>query len=437
MPSGFPLDSVPEAKPEGRLSWLNPANWSTLLLFFIIAASLLGSIFLIYHTVEAERQEREQVQRTSEVLLELRNVSRAAINAETGQRGYFITLDRQYLTPYIMGRESYLPALDRLEKLLEPDSSEKQTKLFNQIKADANAKFAEVEGSVKMISEGELFAAKHGILTDAGQQTMTNLRRHIREMEHIENRLLANAAEQTAATEARVLPMLGGLFLLILSALIFGFNQTSRAVRAEAEAANAAALGQARDRADLLARELNHRVKNIFAVILAIVRMSGRDVPEAKPVIESISERIHALLTAHEVTQGSLNKPLAELETLIETSFAPYRSGDRSYSLDGPSVHLPAKQVTPLGLVLHELTTNAVKYGAWTDGGKVTVSWRVSDGELTLEWREFCPEKCDPGTREGFGSLLMASAARQLQGSIERRFDDNGASIDIVFPIAE
>ena len=67
-------------------------------------------------------------------------------------------------------------------------------------------------------------------------------------------------------------------------------------------------LAEARDRADLLARELNHRVKNLFAVILAIVQMSGKDAPEAKPVVDSIADRIHALLTAHEVTQGAADR---------------------------------------------------------------------------------------------------------------------------------
>ncbi|WP_114521404.1 CHASE3 domain-containing protein [Altererythrobacter sp. ZODW24] len=426
-----------EIRRKRRTGLLRLANWRTLLVFLIIAASLLGSIVLIYETVEAERKERQQMQRTNEVLLELRNISRAAINAEAGQRGYFITLNRQYLTPYTVGQESYRSSLGRLDSLLGPDRTQRQAELYKLIEADAEEKFTELEQSVELIASGQLRDARRSILVGSNQETMQSLRQNIRQMENMENRLLADATAQTAITEGRVLPLLGGLFLLILIALIFGFEQASRAARAEAEAANAAALGQARDRADLLARELNHRVKNIFAVILAIVRMTGRDAPESKPVIDRISERIHALLTAHEVTQGSPEQPLAELQTLIETSFAPYSSEARGYSLEGSTVRLPAKHVTPLGLVLHELTTNAVKYGAWADGGRVDVRWEISGGDLIIEWREFCSEKCEPGTREGFGSLLMTSAARQLQGSIERSFDDNGARIDIRFPLKE
>ncbi len=431
------MPKPPITTDKTRSNKLALANWRAILVFLIIAASLLGSIVLIYETVEAERQERQQMQKTSEILLELRNISRAAINAEAGQRGYLISLNRQHLTPYTVGRETYRSALDRLDNLLGPDRTPQQAELFDLIEADAEEKFAALEKSVELINAGQIRDAQRDILVASKQETMQSLRQNIRQMENMENRLLADSTAQTAITEGRVLPLLGGLFFFILIALLFGFEQASRAARAEAEAANAAALRQARDRADLLTRELNHRVKNIFAVILAIVRMTGRDAPESKPVIDRISERIHALLKAHEVTQGSPGEPVAELKTLIETSFAPYISKDRSYSLEGPDVRLPTKQVTPLGLVLHELTTNAVKYGAWADGGRVEVRWAMSGGELAIEWREFCAKKIEPGTREGFGSMLMISAARQLQGSIERRFEDSGACIDIRFPLSD
>ena len=65
----------------------------------VIAFTLLAGLFLVFQTIEAERAERRQVRETSEILLELRNVTRAALNAETGQRGYLLTLDRRYLAP--------------------------------------------------------------------------------------------------------------------------------------------------------------------------------------------------------------------------------------------------------------------------------------------------------------------------------------------------
>ena len=182
----------------------------------------------------------------------------------------------------------------------------------------------------------------------------------------------------------------------------------------------------------MLANELNHRVKNLFAVILAIVQMSARDAPEAKPVTNSIAERIRALLTAHEVTQGSLDKPVAQLSSLVETTIAPYLSADRTAVTDGPEVILPAKQVTPLGLVLHELATNAVKYGCWAQGGNLEVRWqRARRPGHRSSGTNISPDQRSEPERVGFGSLLMNGSAQQLGGTIDRKFTADGVRVVI------
>lgn len=408
--------------------WLNVALLAT------IGAAMLALLVFVYKTIEAERAEREQVGLTGEIMLELRNIGHAAINGETGQRGYLITLDRRYLESYQAGKEQIVPTLDRLRGLVERDATSRQIELLDQIDALARAKFNEMESSVRMLEEGRVIEARRAVLTDEGVETMERLRRAIREMEEIEARELTRAAQDTARAEGRVLPLLGGLFFLLILAMISSVRLVGRAARAEAEAAQATALGEARDRADLLARELNHRVKNLFAVVLAIVQMSARDKPEAKPVTDSIAQRIRALLTAHEVTQGELERPVASLGALVETSLAPYRSKAQTAQVEGPDVMLPAKRVTPLGLVLHELTTNAVKYGAWSNGGSILVDWVRRDGKIILTWREVgVAMKGDP-ERKGFGSLLMTSAARQFGGSIDRQFAADGLTVTIVMP---
>ncbi|ANY18725.1 Blue-light-activated histidine kinase 1 [Tsuneonella dongtanensis] len=409
-------------------------GWSSLGVFVVIAAALIGAIFLIFTTIEAERSERAQVFKTNEIMLELRNISRAAINAETGQRGYLITLDRRYLQPYHLGREQYRPAVPRLRALLGDSMTVRQRELVDEIETLADAKFAELAGSVRMIEQGDLLSARQLMLTDEGQEVMERLRLAVREMEEIERDILLDATEETARAEGRVVPLLLALLAIVLVTLWLGLRLSLRAARAEVEAAQANALAEARDRADLLARELNHRVKNLFAVILAIVRMSARDNPEAKPVVDRIAERIHALLTAHEVTQGTLETPVASLRSLVETTVRPYLTSTRTIELDGPEVDLPAKQVTPLGLVLHELTTNAVKYGCWQHGGTLAVQWRHVDEMIEIEWREHCPGEGVEPERQGFGSLLMTGAAKQLRGSIDRTFTKDGVRVKIKLP---
>ena len=403
----------------------------------VIAAAMFATLFLVYQTVEAEREQREQVRRTVEVLEELRQVSRSAISGETGQRGYLITLDRRYLAPYQAGREQIDPTLDRIRELSGEDATARQTELIDKIDALARAKFDEMATGVELLENGRLLDARRAILTDEGVETMERLDRAIAELEDIENETLAAYSADAARTNARVLPLLGALLVFLIIAMFAGARLVGRAARAEAEAAQAAVVSEARDRADLLARELNHRVKNLFAVVLAIVQMSARDKPEAKEVTNSIAQRIRALLTAHEVSQGELERPVASLRALVETSLAPYRSSNHPAEIDGPEIMLPAKRVTPLGLVLHELTTNAVKYGAWKDEGTVHVSWSEQDGTVTLEWRETGAQLGDAPEHTGFGSLLMTSAARQFGGTFERNFTPDGLIVTIELPAGD
>jgi two-component sensor histidine kinase len=415
-----------------RRLFARPGN---LIAFSAVAFSLIAAVVLIFQTVEAERSERAQARRTSEVLAELVNINRAVLNGETGQRGYLLTMDRRYLGPYLAAREQYGPALARLRKLVEAEASPRQDELLDRVENLTSSKFAEMADSVALIERGELLEARSQVLTDEGQEVMDRLRASLRELERIEEEQLARAATDTATAEGRVIPLLIALSALLLIALALGYRLVARAARADAEAAQAAMVSEARDRADLLARELNHRVKNLFAVILAIVRMSGKDAPEAKPVIESISNRIHALLAAHEVTQGADGGGVS-LRVLIETAVRPYLSTERQADLAGPAVTLPSRCVTPLGLVLHELVTNAVKYGCWSSGGRLKVEWSCEDGTLSLDWHEDHPGPEAEPERNGFGSLLMTSAARQLRGTIERKFTGQGVHIAMRFPLA-
>ncbi|QKG71108.1 sensor histidine kinase [Erythrobacter mangrovi] len=414
-----------------RLRWVNVA------LLAIIGAAMLALLFLVYKTVDAERAQRDQAEKTVEVLDQLRRIGRATINGETGQRGYLITLDRRYLEPYLVGREQIGPALDRLRELLGEQATPRQSELIDEIDVLARAKFDEMEASVALLESGRLLDARRAVLTDEGVETMERLNRAMREMEQIENAILGEATAQAALAESRVLPLLGGLLAMLVLAMIAGTALVSRAARAEAEAAQAAALAEARDRADLLARELNHRVKNLFAVVLAIVQMSARGKPEARELTESISNRIRALLTAHEVTQGEIDRPVAALAQLVETTLAPYRSPSHTATIEGPEVFLPAKRVTPLGLVLHELTTNAVKYGAWSCGGSIAVDWKREGDRVRLTWKEDGAEVVGEPGNKGFGTMMMDSAARQFGGTVTREFTPGGLIVCIDLPTAD
>ena len=412
------------------------ARWVNAVLIAITALAMFLVIVLAIRTVEAERSEREQAQLTNEVLNELRDIDRASLNAETGQRGYLLTLDRRYLAPYFAGRDQIEPSLKRLRALVEPHASARQAELLDQIDVLSRSRFDELGRSIALVQSANLVEARRLILTDEGQEAMDRLRGAVREMEGIELKLLDRAMADTARAESRVLPLLGGLLGLLAISLIAAGALIARSARAEAEAAQAQVLAAARDRADLLARELNHRVKNLFAVVLAIVKLSARDAPHAKPVTDSIAQRIQALLKAHDVSQGELDRPEVSLAALIETSLAPYRSHALTATIAGPDVTLHARSITPIGLMLHELTTNAVKYGGWSQqGGAIAVGWHVEGDTVVLSWRETGRAIAEQPQRQGFGSMLMTSSARQLGGTIAREYAGDGALITLRFPI--
>jgi two-component sensor histidine kinase len=425
-----------------RPGWRRTApGMASLALFALVALSLLAATFLIFFTVSAERAERVQVARTRDVLDALRQIVTSTINAETGQRGYIITLDRRYLAPYQLGTAAYPAAMRRLHTLVDPAASVSQRTLIDRIQNLADAKFAEMAETVSLVDDGRILDAKERLLSDEGQNLMVELRATGGQLETIEAAQLKRAADHTLRLEARMAPLLGGLLVLILGALVLGLWQVVRGARAEALAATAQDLGEARDRADLLARELNHRVKNLFAVVLAIVKMSGKGDPAAKPTIDKIAQRLHALLRSHEVTQGPVDefgatRPEIDLRELIETALAPYRLDEVRARIEGQPVMLRSHLAVPLGLVLHELVTNAVKYGALVDGtGKLAVNWTHADGRVRLTWREDgAPLPAKP-TSEGFGTMLITSSARQIGGTIERSFHDNGVEVTMDFPV--
>lgn len=414
----------------------------SLILLTLFAASLFGGIFAIYVNLQSERRERDQVQLTSDIMFSLRVAGRALIDAETGQRGYVITGDPAYLAPYYRGSRDWPGAHAQLEKLLAPVATPRQAQLLKQAGELGKIKLAELEATVTAIEDGDRPDAIRRVTTDDGRETMVEYRRAIGELEEIERKILSRANQDAQRVESRVLPILVLLALLLVAALALGVWQVFRIARAEAEARTASSLAEARDRADLLSRELNHRVKNIFAVIQAIVRMSLRGDSDTEVAMEKVSRRINALSVAHSVTQGELETPVANLQELIRTATAPYLSEGNELVTEGPETVVIARQVTPLGLILHELVTNCVKYGAWSQpGGALAVKWSHDEANeqpiVVIDWAEQAEGLHPHEGPEGFGTRMIVASARQLGGDVERIFEDDGLRIRLRFHRAE
>lgn len=410
-----------------------------LLALAVVALGLVGGVALIMSTIRAEQAHRAQAARSNELIVLLRDLTRDTVNAETGERGYFITLDRRYLAPYQAAVLRHPQVLKRLEALAGQAGDPRAAALVARIGELTGQKFSELDRSVALIQRGDLNEARRAILTDEGQETMERLRSAVGELEDAERARLDTALAETLASEQRIEPLLLALLVLILISLGLALSLALRNAEAEARAAHAADLAAARDRADLLAHEISHRVKNLFAVILALIRMSARDDPAAKPIADKIADRVTALLRAQELTQGAGGRQEVELAKLVETVLAPYRSGHSLSEVAGPKLKLTQQQTTPLGLILHELVTNCVKYGAWSQpGGKLALNWdcAAQPGKLTLTWREHCPTAiAEPAGRSGFGSTLLDGSMRQLSGELKRTYHGDGIEVRIVVPL--
>lgn len=197
---------------------------------------------------------------------------------------------------------------------------------------------------------------------------------------------------------------------------------------------------RAEEARQLLLRELNHRVKNLFSITAGMITMTARHARSVEELAETLSGRVIALARAHELISSSITSGDAEvtpsgLDKLIEVVMAPHVEG-RAGALDlsGPPVELGPTATTGFALILHELATNAAKYGALSaPGGQVRVAWRQSDDMLHLDWTETGgPAVTGPPTQSGFGSkLARLSATGQLDGAIEYDWTPGGVTIHL------
>ena len=198
------------------------------------------------------------------------------------------------------------------------------------------------------------------------------------------------------------------------------------------------------EHARMLSRELSHRMKNMFSVMNAIVAMTGRGETDAEVVTDKISGRIMALGRAHEATLASASGAgPVDLAPMLTTVLSPYDRGDR-IALSGPPLRLDSNTVSMLGLALHELAINAIKYGALsTTDGRVALSWTCTPNEggngdedlLTLEWRERAGPAVTAPDRLGLGSGIVSNLLRSADGEISYQWAASGVVATIRLPV--
>jgi two-component sensor histidine kinase len=175
------------------------------------------------------------------------------------------------------------------------------------------------------------------------------------------------------------------------------------------------------DMRQILNLELVHRIKNILTGVQSIVGQSLRDHGH---LLEEVSARLAALGATNDLLAKS-EWQSASLREILAHEFAPY--GLPRFQLRGDDVDCPYAIAVLLALIVHELTTNAVKYGALSiPSGRIGISWSNIAGRLAVEWIESGGPQPVAPTREGFGSKLLRSGVKQFQGSVDCRFEPTG-----------
>jgi two-component sensor histidine kinase len=223
--------------------------------------------------------------------------------------------------------------------------------------------------------------------------------------------------------ELGITASIGGILLVI--GLLFAIGMATRIARGEMLH-------------DLLINELNHRVKNTLATVQSIASQTLRRTDNPGEAIDKFSARLVSLGRTHNVLSDEKWES-AEVRELVEGALAPYAGKDGTrIHVAGPELRLAPRSALTVAMALHELATNAAKYGALSnDKGQIHVDWSAGDSadQLRLTWREVGGPPVAAPVRSGFGSRLIESGTDQIGGSAVLEFRPGGVVCTLECPL--
>jgi two-component sensor histidine kinase len=189
-----------------------------------------------------------------------------------------------------------------------------------------------------------------------------------------------------------------------------------------------------------LTRELNHRVKNTLANVLSIVTLTRRRATSLDEFADGLDGRIRALSATHDLLTQS-DWGTTPIEAVAAAELAPYtRTGEDVLDMEGPPVELAPNDALSLGLALHELATNAAKYGALSvPGGRVSLRWSLVDESLAqIDWCEAGGPEVSASRPRGFGTdLIEKIVAHELRNPVQLVFAPEGVRCSLRVPVRQ
>lgn len=180
--------------------------------------------------------------------------------------------------------------------------------------------------------------------------------------------------------------------------------------------------------------EMNHRIKNLFALVSAMISSAARESDAQGDLVDNLRGRVSALDRAHSLmVRTDVSQPIL-LSALLDSVLAPARS-QQNVAMSGDDVMIPARSITSLVLIIHEWVTNSAKYGALRQSdGQISIDWTQTGDSLRMQWREMVPDY-DPNAEKGFGSRLIQASALQLGAEKTRTYRDGWLTIEMKMPL--
>ncbi|HTT84704.1 MAG TPA: response regulator [Rhizomicrobium sp.] len=246
----------------------------------------------------------------------------------------------------------------------------------------------------------------------------------------------ATPAQTSWRTEFRVVRSDGELRWCVGTAAA-SYDESGKLARLSGVAADITERKRAEDHQMLLAREVDHRAKNSLAVVQSIIRLTRAD--NIKDYQSRVEGRIQALSRVHSLLAHSRWEG-AEVHTLVQEELTPYQMGGaENIAISGPKVSVTPAVAQTLALALHELATNAAKYGALSaDQGRVELCWQVVGATLVLTWRETGGPPAAAPQRTGLGLQMILSGAKgQIGGQANFDWQQGGLVCTLALPCAE
>lgn len=398
-----------------------------LVILAVLAALFAAGELTVTRAFRAEDAARAEMFEAREALSQVNDLMLVLYEAESAQRGVLLGRPGEDLAPF-RAAEAALPGLAaRMQASLDRAGSDLALQ-GRRLRALAEQRMAEL--SVALAAPGAPAAAR---------TTMAELRQVSDSIRREERAAMDAAYARADAARLRAKQVLGMIGLAVLALMLLAARLAFRSARAEQRMRDLHEIEVQRDRADLVSHELSHRVKNLFAVIMSIVSMTARSEPDPSQAARKTRSRIQALARAHELSSGQNLMRTAEFGDLLEAVVRPYCPPGGSLSLNGPRLLLPARLLTPMGLIFNELATNSVKYGAWSAmPGTLGVDWTfASDETLIVIWQEQLArdEPPQPG-REGFGTTMIDLSLQQAKATMEKSWGEQGLTARLSFPFS-